>query len=79
MVCFAVLSLQSCLSPRRYRLSADQNNSAAQYSLGVCLYEGIGCARDVSQAIRLLESSRDLGVDQARVALQRIEELAGES
>jgi TPR repeat protein len=60
-------------------LSAEQNNSAAQYSLGVCLYEGIGCARDVSQAIRLLQSSRDLGVDQARVALQRIEELGGDS
>jgi TPR repeat protein len=58
-----------------YRLSADQNNSAAQYSLGVCLFEGIGCSRDVDQAIRLLESSRDLGVDQAKVALQRIEEL----
>jgi TPR repeat protein len=58
-----------------YRLSADQNNSAAQYSLGVCLYEGIGCARDVDQAIRLLESSRDLGVDQAKVALQRIQDL----
>ncbi len=60
-------------------MSAEQNNSAAQYSLGVCLYEGIGCARDVSQAIRLLQSSRDLGVDQARVALQRIEELGGDS
>jgi hypothetical protein len=61
-----------------YRLSADQNNSAAQYSLGVCLYEGIGCARDVDQAIRLLESSRDLGVDQAKVALQRIQDLRDE-
>ena len=61
-----------------YRLSADQNNSAAQYSLGVCLYEGIGCVRDVDQAIRLLESSRDLGVDQAKVALQRIQDLRDE-
>jgi TPR repeat protein len=61
-----------------YRLSAEQNNSAAQYSLGVCLYEGIGCARDVNQAIRLLESSRDLGVDQAKLALQRIQDLRDE-
>jgi hypothetical protein len=41
----------------------------------VCLYEGIGCSRDVDQAIRLLQSARDLGVDQAKVALQRIQEL----
>jgi hypothetical protein len=51
------------------RLSADQGNASAQYSLGICYYYGKGVYKNVAEVIRYWRMSADQGNVDAQYSL----------
>jgi hypothetical protein len=55
---------------RLYKLSADQGNASAQYSLGIMHQYGQGVPKDLGEAIRLYKLSADQGKVAAKKSLK---------
>ena len=53
-----------------FRKSAEQGFSAGQFSLGLCLYEGIGVEKDTSAGVRLWKEAAEQGSEDAKEHLK---------
>ena len=57
-----------------YKKAAEQGVAGAQYNLGVCYLEGDGVPQNRSEAKRLFQKAAELGHEDAKKALQYIEQ-----
>ena len=55
-----------------FKLAADRGHADAQYNLGICYYEGLGCEKSRDQAIEYLELAVRQKQPKAKEALESI-------
>ena len=69
-----MLGLPACVSVSvddacEFEKAAAQGDTAAQYSLGVCYYNGEGVGRDFAEAVKWFEKAAAQGDEDAQFAL----------
>ena len=60
-----------------YRRAAEQGHEKAKVNLGIALYTGTGCEKDVDAAVALWTEAHEAGVSQAGFCLSNMEERPG--
>lgn len=60
-----------------YRQAVEQGHDKAKVNLGVSLYTGTGCEKDVREAEALWREAHEAGVSQAGFCLRNMEEKPG--
>ena len=72
-----MLPKQPQLAVEYYRRAVDAGHPRAKVNLGIALYTGTGCEKDVDAAVQLWKDAAEEGVTQADFCLRNMESSPG--